>query len=314
MAQLAISLFGSFHVTLDGRPVTAFQSDKVRGLLAFLAVEAAAPQRRERLAGLLWPDSPEAQARHSLSQALLNLRRITWDHLASPPLFLITPKSVQLNPASDHWSDVTSLTQLLSSPAGPMLEDAVALYRGPFLAGFSLPDSALFEEWALLERERLHRLALEALGRLAHLEEQAGALDKALLHTQRLLALDPLAEEAHRRAMRLLHQLGRRGQALAQYETCRRLLAEELNAQPAPLTVQLARQIRGEGSKKPGFSEETGFLAAPRHNLPAPATAFVGRQTELAAIDRWLADEGCQLSLAAHEGGGRRGQVVARRS
>ncbi len=306
MAQLAISLFGSFHVTLDGRPVTAFQSDKVRGLLAFLAVEAAAPQRRERLAGLLWPDSPEAQARHSLSQALLNLRRATSDHLASPPFFLITRKAVQLNPASDHWSDVAALTQLLSSPAGPLLEDAVALYRGPFLAGFSLPDSVLFEEWALLERERLHRLALEALGRLAHLEEQAGALNQALLHTQRLLALDPLAEEAHRRAMRLLHRLGRRGEALAQYETCRRLLAEELDAQPAPPTAELARQIKGSRSanENSDFSEEIGVLrAATLHNLPAPATAFVGRDQELAVIQRWLADESCRLLTLTGMGG-----------
>ncbi len=60
MPHLAISLLGSFHVTLDGRPVTAFQSDKGRGLLAYLAVEAARPQRRERLAGLLWPEHNEA--------------------------------------------------------------------------------------------------------------------------------------------------------------------------------------------------------------------------------------------------------------
>ncbi len=219
MAHLAISLLGTFRVTLDGQPVTAFQSDKGRALLAFLAVEAALPQRRERLAGLLWPECTEAQARHSLSQALFTLRRITGDETATPPFLLVTPQTVQWNAAGDSWLDVAALAELLGATSPQFLEEAIGLYHGPFLAGFSLPDSVAFEEWALLERERLHRQVLAALRQLAAQEEQAGALEQALEHTRRLLALDPLAEEAHRRAMRLLALLGRRGEALAQFES-----------------------------------------------------------------------------------------------
>lgn len=99
-----------------------------------------------------------AQARHSLSQAFFDLRRITGDATASPPFLLATPQTIQLNPFSDHWLDVAALAELLASPTAQFLEDAVSLYRGPFLEGFSLPDSIAFEEWALLERERQHRL------------------------------------------------------------------------------------------------------------------------------------------------------------
>ncbi|MGD9146963.1 MAG: alpha/beta hydrolase, partial [Anaerolineae bacterium] len=59
MARLSICLLGPLQVTLDGKPVTSFESDKVRALLAYLAVEVGQPHRREKLAGLLWPDRPE---------------------------------------------------------------------------------------------------------------------------------------------------------------------------------------------------------------------------------------------------------------
>lgn len=85
MARLAISLMGPYEVALDGQPVPWFQSDKVRALLAYLAVEAAKPHARHALAGLLWPDVPEAHALHSLSQALYNLRRVLHDQAAPPP-------------------------------------------------------------------------------------------------------------------------------------------------------------------------------------------------------------------------------------
>ena len=84
MPQLSISLLGPFQVTLDGEPVTTFDSDKGRALLAYLAMEADRPHRRESLAGLLWPDWPERSARKNLSNALYNLRQVIRDQDASP--------------------------------------------------------------------------------------------------------------------------------------------------------------------------------------------------------------------------------------
>src|SRR5262245_43435347 len=101
MARLSLSLLGSFQVTLDGKPVTGFESNKVRALLAYLAVEADRPHRRESLLGLLWPERPEAVARHNLRHILPNLRQAIGDYQADPPFLLITHETLQFNPTSD---------------------------------------------------------------------------------------------------------------------------------------------------------------------------------------------------------------------
>ena len=106
MARLKIFLLGSFQVTLDSEPLTNFESDKARALLAYLAVEADRPHRREALAGLLWPDTPERTARTNLRSALANLRQVLHDHQAQPPYLLVTRQTIQLNPDSDYWLDV----------------------------------------------------------------------------------------------------------------------------------------------------------------------------------------------------------------
>lgn len=151
MAHLTLSLLGPFQVTLDRRPVTGFASDKVRALLAYLAVEADCPHRRQALAGLLWPEWPESTARTYLRNALSNLRQIIGDHHAEPPFLLITRETLQFNAASDHWLDVSAFTDQLArhstdQPTVHQLEGAIALYRGPFLEGFSLKDSLAFED------------------------------------------------------------------------------------------------------------------------------------------------------------------------
>jgi DNA-binding SARP family transcriptional activator len=115
MACLSLSLLGTFQVTLAGQPVTAFGYDKVQALLVYLAVEADHPHRRETLAGLLWPELPEPGAHHSLSQALFQLRRAIADREATPPFLIITPQTIQFNPASDYSLDATAFTGLLDT-------------------------------------------------------------------------------------------------------------------------------------------------------------------------------------------------------
>src|SRR5512139_2811723 len=105
MARLSVSCLGPFQVTLDGQPVTNFKSNKVRALLAYLAVEADRPHRREVLAGLLWPEWPDRDALSSLRYALSNLRQVIGDHTADPPFLLISRDSLQFNTASDHYLD-----------------------------------------------------------------------------------------------------------------------------------------------------------------------------------------------------------------
>src|SRR5260221_6863693 len=95
MAHLSLALLGSLQIRLDGAPVTGFESDKVRALLAYLALEAERPHRRAALAGLLWPERPERAAHLSLNQALANLRHAIGDRSAPVPVLRITPETIQ---------------------------------------------------------------------------------------------------------------------------------------------------------------------------------------------------------------------------
>jgi len=261
-AHLALRLLGPLEVALAGQPVTGFESDKVRALLAYLAVEADRHHRRDALAGLLWPDWPDRAARKNLRTALSNLRQAIGDHHATPPFLLITREAIQFNAASDYWLDVSAFVVAVESdpPAVSQLDEALALYRGSFLEGFFLKDSAAFDDWSLLVRERLRRDALVALHQLAVHHERRGDYEQARVYAWRLVELEPWQEEAHQQLMRLLAFGGQRGAALGQYETCRRLLAEELGVEPAQETLRLYERIRdGELEPPPSVPGAAGF-------------------------------------------------------
>src|SRR5512135_3563413 len=115
MAHLALGLLGSLQVMVANMPVTSFESDKGRALLAYLAVEANQPHRREALLGLLWPDCPEDIARRNLRQTLYNLRQAIGDRTANPPYLLITHDEIQFNMTSDHILDVATFNALLAA-------------------------------------------------------------------------------------------------------------------------------------------------------------------------------------------------------
>ncbi len=314
MARLMLGLLGTLQVMLADAPVAGLESTKTRALLAYLAVEAGRPHRRDTLIGLLWPDYSEATARHNLRQALFNLRHAIGDRTAKPRYLLTTREEIQLNAASDFSLDVARFGALCNSgdkavsdaDRAAHLEQAMALYRGKFLQEFFLEDSAEFEEWVLVQREALHQRALDALAYLANYYEQRGDLAAARRHITRQLELDPWREEAHRQMMHLLAQDGQASAALVQYETCRRVLADELGVEPSTETRKLYEQIKtgswkseGENSKRPPTSD-------PQHpisNLPHPLTPFIGRERELAALKRLIADPACRCISLVGPGG-----------
>jgi DNA-binding SARP family transcriptional activator len=260
--RLSLQLLGSFTAELNSEPITAFESDKVRALFAYLAVESERPHRREKLAGLLWPNWPERSARQNLSHTLYCLRTAIGDRDTSAPLLHATNKTILLNHL-DFWCDVTNFAQLLHTGARcsgdhdrasvcgqckHILSQAVELYQGDFLEGFSLPESTAFEQWLLTTRERCHLQALDALHALADYHQRRGDHKQALLHARRALELEPTSEASHRQVMHSLAAAGQRSAALAQYESCRHLLAEQLGAEPSQETRVLHQKIRAAQS------------------------------------------------------------------
>ncbi len=319
-ARLSICLLGSFRVTLDGELVTGFVSDKARALLAYLAVEADRPHRRERLAGLLWPDYPDTDARGSLRTALNNLRGVIGDREADPKYLDVTWQEIQFNRDSDSWVDVLAFgDRLAASQASPgtdpqvivQLEEAVGWYQGDFLEGFAPADCQPFEEWALTEQEALRRRAWEALERLVAWYEERGEFQRALPYARRQVDLDPLQESAHRHVMRLLALGGERAAALRHYEVCCEVLQAEIGVEPDEKTARLHEQVRS-GVLVPSAtaSRPTGPVYIPSpppdpDELPEPGdlppgsrlpfgrnALFTGRQRPLLALARALLHDG----------------------
>lgn len=254
MSALCIALLGGCQVWLDGGLVIHFPTSKVQALLAYLAIETTIPHSRDLLMGLLWPHCSPEGARLNLRQTLHRLRQVI------PPGYLLTDHQVvQLNRAAEYTVDVASFVSLIGAceshcPANrtlcpacaERLRQAVALYRGDFLTHFYLDDCPAYEEWMVFKREWLHRQALRALHQLAYYHELHGQFEVAHRYAWRQVELDPLCEEGHQQLMRALALSGRRSEALAQYATCRRLLAHELNLDPSEETRTLYEQIRRE--------------------------------------------------------------------
>ena len=114
-ARLSVCLLGLLEAWLDGQMVSGFEYTKVRGLLAYLAVEAGQPQSRLHLCDMLWPEAPEPAARQNLSQALTKLRQALQDKDAAQPFLLVTLDGIQLNPAAQVEVDVTRFGLLVDA-------------------------------------------------------------------------------------------------------------------------------------------------------------------------------------------------------
>jgi predicted ATPase/DNA-binding SARP family transcriptional activator len=283
---LTLRLLGTPQVSREGAPVSGFISAKAQGLLYYLAVTGR-PHTREALAGLFWSDMPEVQAAKNLRNVLSNLRALAGTHL------LISRQDVAFDRTSAYWLDVELFLSTLGDAATRdlgALHRAVELYQGDFLDGFYVGEALAFEEWVLGRRALLKGHVLQALHTLVtrHLEreEYAAGIDYA----NSLLAIEPWREETHRHLMILLARSRQRSAALVQYETCRRVLARELNVEPMPETTALYEHLRAAA-------------APPPHNLPPQPTAFVGRQAELAEVARFLSKPNDQLLTLVGPGG-----------
>ena len=310
--MLELRLLGRLDIHRNGIPLNDLRAAKTLALLIYLTV-ATRPHTRSALAGLLWGGMPEAKARDNLSKALSTLRPVVGEHLT------ITRQTVALNEESDFWVDVAAFEAGVNDSSIEQLQAAVQLYEGHFLGDFYVRNAPEFEDWVLVQQVRLKELALRAWHTLAaHFTEQdAAGRAQAIDYTRCLLALEPWREEAHRQMMRLLALNGQRGAALAQYEMCRQVLADELHAEPGAETTTLYVQIRdgivnrsvsklsplppGPAAPLPELSPRS--LPSPLHNLPPQPTPFIGRESELAALDELIATPNVRLLTILGSGG-----------
>ena len=281
MARLTLKLLGGFLLRADDRP-RALPARKAQALLAYLAVRAGRAHARETLTGLLWGDVGERQARQSLRQTMVRLRRVL---AANPRALLAQGDTVTLTPAALEL-DVSAFERLVRRGTPEALESAVALYQGPLLDGVHVAAPA-FEEWLDVERARLGELAVDALRRLVERHGKAGRVEPAAHAAARLLAIDPLQEEVHRTLMRLYVRQGRRAAALRQYQACVAILQKELGVEPEAQTKRLYLEILQRAAPAAGGSRGA-TLATGRGAPPAADAPLVGRQAELTRLRRRL--------------------------
>lgn len=312
-SSLSICLFGPVEVRLDGEPVSGFEYNKVRALLIYLAVEAGRPHTRASLCALLWAEMPENTARQNLSQALSQLRKVLKEKQSSTSYLLTNPESVQLNPAASVEVDIARFLTLIStaethphrdwrlcSRCARQLSQAVSLYRGDLLAHFYVSDSASFEEWALLLRERLRQHMLSALERLVRYFEWRGAYEQAVEMARKHVEMEPWQDNNHRELMRLLALSGQRSAALAQYAHLKRMLNAELDIEPEPETVGLFEKIRATESL-----DSLRRLQPPTSKLPSPPTSLIGRTMDLDVVTGLLNDGVRLLTITGAPGVGK---------
>ncbi len=272
---LSLTLLGTPVVAADGATVE-FDTRKALALLAYLAVTAQ-PQSRDTLAALLWPEYDAEHARSALRRTLSTVRRGLNDRWLVPGRQAVDVENDGLE------VDVTRFRELITERHRDALEQAAALYRGDFLAGFALRDSIEFDDWQLSQADQLRGELAGALDRLSRLLAEEGEPLRAIDAARRRLALDPLSEPAQRWLIELHGRTGDRASAVRQYRDCVRVLDEELGVPPLRETTELYEAVTAGGL--PPLPDAAARRRVTAQTPRTPGTLpLVGREAEVAAL------------------------------
>ena len=248
MNKAALFLLGSPGIELDGSPIDV-DTRKAVALLAYLAVTGH-PQRRDFLAALLWPEHDQSHALGALRRTLSALKKAMRSEC-----LVITREAIGTQ-ADCLWFDVAEFQKLLEeanshdhppeescSACIPLLEAAMALYRGDFMDGFSLRDSSRFDDWQFFQTDTLRGKYGGATQKLAMIYRAQREYEHAITYARQWMMLDQLREEAHQELMRLYALSDQRSAALRQYRECVRILDKELSVAPLEQTTDLYQAI-----------------------------------------------------------------------
>ncbi|MCB1461971.1 MAG: winged helix-turn-helix domain-containing protein [Nitratireductor sp.] len=258
----------------NGRAID-LPSRKVRALLAYLALRRGQPVPRDTLVALLWSERGEDQARASLRQSLSTVRKSLGE--AAGEALVSTGETVKLESV---WVDVEALERAMASASAPEeLVQALDLYRGELLEGLAVGEPG-FEQWLTAERERVRALVARLLTQASEKLESEGRIEDAITQIAKLVVLDPLNEEEHRRLMHLYARQGRHDAALSQFAQLKRELDRQLGVEPSSETLELltgikAQRRRGSGKGELSAGEADGARAK-RPALPdKPSIAVI---------------------------------------
>ncbi len=277
MAKLELTLLGAPKIIRDGEPVEV-DTRKAIALLAYLAVSGRA-HTRDELANLLWPEYDHEHARGALRRTLSTLRKALGAEWIET-----SRETIALSRGDGLVVDVDEFRERLRSEQPALVTEAVNLYRGDFLSGFGLRDSASFDDWQAFENDSLRRELATALDRLADHHAGRGEFQVAIARARRRLVLNPLDEPAHRRLIELYARNGERAAAVRQYRECVRTLHSELGVAPVEETTRLYRAIQEDALSTPPSDAGPRAAVVAAEAPPEGAVPLVGRASEWAAL------------------------------
>ena len=261
---LRLNVLGPFDAQWSDGTALEVTGKKIQALLGYLAVESARPHSREQLASLLWSETGDERARHNLRQALSKIRR------SFGPLISSTGEALALD-LEQCSVDAREFNRLARSEDVGELARCMELYRDDLLDGLVLRE-ALYDEWLLGAQHQFRRMACDAIERLAFKLAALERADEAVDVLNRRIAMDPACEPAHRHLMELFERIGRRSDALRQYQFLSEALDRELSTEPSAETRAIYERIR------------IGSAAATQTVTVVPAVAAVSGVHELPTV------------------------------
>jgi DNA-binding SARP family transcriptional activator len=260
MARLELRLLGTFEVCLEGAPVS-LPSRPAQSLLAYLALSAGTAHRREKLAGLLWPDAEDANARSNLRHALWRIRKALEPDPGATPYLLTDELAVSFNAGADYGLDAALLVR--GGDSLQELPQSLEMYRGELLPGF-------YDEWVTLERERLEAVFQHKMQRLLERLVEERRWSEVVEWGERWVALGNAPEPGYRALMQAHAELGDRARVTQVYQRCREALFNDLGVEPSAATRRLYERLRQDEIESTTADEAPGVAVRAEDEQPAP--------------------------------------------
>ena len=302
-ATLALQLFGAPVLHCNGAPISLSRR-KAMALLSYLAVTRSR-HHRETLAALLWPESDATAAYSALRNVLWILRQTQLTEVVRSDrstVELLDSELIEVDVnrfralTADCPERSHGLTEVCET-CEPRLQEAVRLWTGPFMAGFTVANSVQFDDWQLAEGEALRRELTETLDRMIEHYFSIEDWSAAARYARQWLQVDAWNELGYRRLMQALSSQGKRSEALQVFEECTRVLTAELGLPPEEPTVALATRIRTtHGSAHSSTRSQA-------HQLPHALVPIIGRREVSAQIEKLLLQDSAQVVTLVGMGG-----------